>query len=449
MNNQKAGSVKSLASSSSNYLINLFCLIFFFATMFFLHRKFPQMGAVLLTIICLLAVALPLWLYDFLHLKVHKRPSTGLRVQRGKINRQRVFIKLIGLHGTFLIILLLYHFNPTYRASPNAETFYNTFFDFLNFLAPWIVILSFVYFWQIDQWQEDPYDGYWHMGCLLTGRYKDVNPVILKEHTRVWFIKGFFTPFMFALLVAYVNELLSFDWQLCWRNWPYSFLLMYNYLIALCYTFDVIYHVLGYILTFRLWDTHIRSTEPTLLGWVVCLACYSPFYSIFGLGLFPYDDGLHWYHWLGFYPVLNYFWAIMIIFLSLVYGLASVAIGYRSSNLTFRGLITSGPYRYTKHPAYVCKVASWWLISLPFLSVENFPVALKHTLNLSVVTFIYYLRARTEENHLSNYPEYVEYARWINEHGLFSFITKHFPALQYSEEKCRRWKSIVWFKKLT
>ena len=50
-------------------------------------------------------------------------------------------------------------------------------------------------------------------------------------------------------------------------------------------------------------------------------------------------------------------------------------------------------------------VLSWWLISLPFFSVQGPGVAIGQTLNLLIISGIFYLRARTEENHLSNYPK--------------------------------------------
>jgi len=409
--------------------------------MFIFHKTFPQTTFVQLTMACLLTTAIPLWFYDFLYLRVHQRPSTGLAQKPGKVDRHRLVVKLIGLYGTFLIILIVYHLILGYHISIHAP-FYNSFFYFLNFTAPWIMILSFIYFREVDRRQKDPYDEYWHMGCLLTGRFQNVRMLFIKEHARVWFIKAFFTPFMFAMLVDRVEYLLAFDW----KHQSSFFIPLYNYLLTLFYTIYILYGVLGYILTCRLLDTHIRSTEPTFLGWVVCLVCYQPFYSHFGIGLLNYDDHLNWYHWFAFFPGFYYLCGALIIFLSLVYCLATVAIGYRMSNLTFRGIITSGPYRFTKHPAYLSKVASWWLISLPFLSVEGVGIAFHHTLNLSLITFIYYLRARTEENNLSNYSEYVQYANGIKEQGLFRFITKHFPALQYSEEKCKRWKSVVWFK---
>ena len=44
-----------------------------------------------------------------------------------------------------------------------------------------------------------------------------------------------------------------------------------------------------------------------------------------------------------------------------VYAWASLAMGLRASNLTNRGIVTTGPYRLMRHPAYVAKNISWWI----------------------------------------------------------------------------------------
>jgi protein-S-isoprenylcysteine O-methyltransferase Ste14 len=274
------------------------------------------------------------------------------------------------------------------------------------------------------------------------GRLKEVNGVVLQEYARAWFIKALFIPIMFGLLITYVDVVLQWQWD------GASFMPLYNHLLDIFYAVDILFAVLGYILALRFLDTHIQSTEPTVLGWAVCLACYSPFYSIFGIGLLPEQSVFQWDQWLASNPVLFYICGGSIIVLSLIYALATVAIGYRMSNLTYRGLITSGPYRFTKHPAYVSKVISWWLVSLPFLSTEGLAAASIQSLSMTAITVIYYLRAKTEENHLSNYSEYVQYANWINDHGMFSFLGKIVPALKYSEERARKSNSVVWFKKI-
>jgi hypothetical protein len=44
---------------------------------------------------------------------------------------------------------------------------------------------------------------------------------------------------------------------------------------------------------------------------------------------------------------------------------------------------------------------------------------------------VYYIRARTEERHLSWDPTYVAYAEWIDRHGVLRHLGKLFPFLRY------------------
>jgi hypothetical protein len=63
---------------------------------------------------------------------------------------------------------------------------------------------------------------------------------------------------------------------------------------------------------------------------------------------------------------------------------------------------------------------SWWLVSVPFLSTSGFAFALRHCIMLALLNGIYFLRAKTEERHLSRDPVYLEYCEWIASHGLFA-----------------------------
>lgn len=431
MNKPTAVSTLKLPESAANYWVNLLCVLAFFAVIFGAHTLVPNLSAVQLTVIALLATVIPIWMYDIGVVAVYNRSSTGLKPGSiTPINHSRVLIKLTGLLATLIILFSWYALQRYYL---NA-TFLNTFFEVLAFTGPWIVLLIVPYFYSIDRRQNDPYDEYWQVGCLVTGRGDQVNGTVLKEYIRVWLIKGFFIPYVTVLLVRYVELLIGF-------NWTTSFFTLFTFGLDLLYTVDIMYAVLGYALTCRYLDTHIRSTEPTFLGWLVCLICYGAFHQHFGIGLLEYDDGVSWNTWLQTFPVSYYIIGATIIGLTLIYSLATVAIGYRMSNLTYRGIITTGPYRFSKHPAYVAKVASWWLISLPFLSLEGPMVATQHTLALVFISIVYFLRARTEENHLSNYPEYVQYAEWINTHGALNFINKVCPYLKYSKDRHLRWGS--------
>lgn len=121
---------------------------------------------------------------------------------------------------------------------------------------------------------------------------------------------------------------------------------------------------------------------------------------------------------------LYYAWGGSILILTGVYALSTVVFGIRFSNLTHRGIITHGPYRLTKHPAYISKNLSWWLISVPFVSGASATAALAHCGILLCINFVYWVRAKTEEQHLLADPKYREYAAWIEEHGLFARLVR-------------------------
>ena len=87
-----------------------------------------------------------------------------------------------------------------------------------------------------------------------------------------------------------------------------------------------------------------------------------------------------------------------------------MAFGLRFSNLTYRGVLTNGPYAFTRHPAYLSKNAFWWLSTLPFLTTGSTADAIRNTAILALVSAVYWWRAKTEERHLAaadaKYPAY-------------------------------------------
>jgi hypothetical protein len=50
------------------------------------------------------------------------------------------------------------------------------------------------------------------------------------------------------------------------------------------------------------------------------------------------------------------------------------------------------------------------------------------------LNFIYYLRAMTEERHLSWDITYVSYALWMNENGIFKRLAKWIPIFKYQQK---------------
>ncbi|MFM5913623.1 MAG: methyltransferase family protein, partial [Chakrabartia godavariana] len=191
-----------------------------------------------------------------------------------------------------------------------------------------------------------------------------------------------------------------------------------SWLISVMFVIDVAFATVGYLLTMKPLDAHIRTANPHMQGWVAALICYPPFVLMVEGGVLYYQVGTwgdnSWHHWLDGSPVLLSLWGGVLVFLTTAYAWATVAFGLRFSNLTHRGVITNGPYAFTKHPAYLAKNSYWWLATLPFLvTTDNMVDVVRNTVTLALVSAVYYWRARTEEKHLSSDPAYIAYAEWM------------------------------------
>jgi hypothetical protein len=50
---------------------------------------------------------------------------------------------------------------------------------------------------------------------------------------------------------------------------------------------------------------------------------------------------------------------------------------------------------------------------------------------MMMVNMTYFMRARTEERHMSRDPVYVQYALWMNEHGVFAWLGRLVTFFRY------------------
>jgi protein-S-isoprenylcysteine O-methyltransferase Ste14 len=232
---------------------------------------------------------------------------------------------------------------------------------------------------------------------------------------------------MFVYLTNVIGEVFDASF---WTGQA-SFMPFYGLAWKIAFAIDLVFGTLGYCLTFRLLDSHIRSSDPTLFGWAVTLACYQPFSRLFLNQYLDYQDDFSWSTWLADIPVMQILWGSVTIALLAAHAWSVLTFGCRFSNLTHRGVLTHGPFRWTKHPSYLSKNLIWWLVSIPFISNGGFEEGVRNCLLLLGVNFIYFLRARTEERHLSRDPAYVAYALWIERHGALRSIGRIFPMLRY------------------
>jgi protein-S-isoprenylcysteine O-methyltransferase Ste14 len=304
-----------------------------------------------------------------------------------------------------------------------SDTLYGQYFAMLVYLVPLWMVVAIPYFHLVDRRMREPQDGYWQMGQVLLLRWREVDTRILGQHLLAWLVKGFFLPLMFAYMCQAMEQLLAYGGGSGARS---SFDLAFNGM----YFVDVTLVSVGYLVTFRLTDSHIRSTEPSFLGWAVALACYQPFWGFLSSRYLAYRTDHDWQAWLHPGTLTYAAWGAVILLLTALYLWATLSFASRFSNLTHRGIITNGPYRFSKHPAYVAKNLSWWLIAVPFLAQGGWVDGLLRCLMLLGVNALYWLRARTEERHLSADPIYVQYALWMEERGLLRRVT-HLPGLGF------------------
>ena len=360
-----------------------------------------------------------IFLIDLAWQKVHLRPSTGMDFRHDDPSWNRSLYKFAGLLGSLGFVALLYWLLPEYRGA-----FYGRYYEMLRVVLPPWVALALPYFYFVDRRMPEPRDGYWHMGQLVTFQWHAVDNKVLGQHVLGWLIKGFFLPLMFTYMCNDLRKFMVYDLaQLT------AFPVWFDFFYDLTYFIDVGLVSMGYLMSLRITDTHLRSAEPTMLGWIVALVCYEPFWSLASKHYLAYETDFKWGDWLGNTPLLYGVWGGVILALNMIYVWATVMFGARFSNLTHRGIITNGPYRWTKHPAYVAKNLSWWMISIPFMAHGTTVDATRYCLLLLALNGIYVMRAKTEEWHLSRDPTYVAYALWMEDHGMFRFV-RHLPLLR-------------------
>ncbi|MCT2398255.1 methyltransferase family protein [Novosphingobium mangrovi (ex Huang et al. 2023)] len=350
--------------------------------------------------------------------KVHLRPSTGMdwRTRRPLSQTLDISItKIAGLWATWAAIGFFYCIARWYW-----EGQYLFAMEVIGFAALPLFVLSIPYVLWLDRYMIEPRDHSWHFGALLIGR-EAWNGAEVRKHWRAWAIKGFFGAFMISILPPGFAQVVNADFGLI----EYDPVALGSTLIAGLFVIDVQIGTVGYLLTFRPLDAHIRSGNPFLAGWVAALMCYPPFvWGTMGRAdVLGYEvNTFGWASVFSTHPALLWVWAAMMVFLTAVYAWATFAFGVRFSNLTYRGVLTNGPYRFTRHPAYLSKNLFWWASTLPFLVRDGSLIdAVRNTVLLGVVSGIYYWRARTEEAHLlAEDPKYREYYEWMGENALIT-----------------------------
>ncbi len=220
-------------------------------------------------------------------------------------------------------------------------------------------------------------------------------------------VRIFYLPLMIQFLMDHLlsftipNNLSSLtEWK--------SYFTDFGWLQNTLYFIDTIPFVFAYLLNFGNFKT--QSVNKNFIAWFFCLSCYPPFNSSWGEA-FPYShiEFAGWWGW------------ISLVFIS-VYVWASLALGLKAGHLQYRGLCDKGPYAFVRHPAYAFKTLTWLVggIAWSVMQIngnsdfkELTTLLILNIINAVFWTWVYYMRAITEEEHLIKYPEYVAYCNKV------------------------------------
>lgn len=291
---------------------------------------------------------------------------------------------------------------------------YGIFFEDVFVFLPILLVIFFAYTAITDNYLEYPNDEYYQLGCMLN-RTLSVDKTLLRSFMLKTGVKIIFIPYMYSSLMNLMAILINMDLNFSPDNLNQ---ILFNFGITL----DVLIGTMGYLLSAKLINNDIKDTDSHILGWIFTLLCYPPLLilreninkqtdALLWTDILPRDSFVYWVYFV----LINSTWV--------VYWLATFEFGITFSNLSWRRLINTGVYKYTKHPAYIAKNIFWWLNTLPFIGTVVFSQNWWHNiLALTSTSLLYYARAWSEERHLKKFPEYVAYAQTIQKHGIFRWL---------------------------
>ncbi|PID58424.1 MAG: hypothetical protein CR986_07925 [Ignavibacteriae bacterium] len=302
-----------------------------------------------------------------------------------------------------LLLLLVYNFSFYYSSFLNEVSI-----EILNYIGAiyicyvWIKTIKgsgidHLRFWILFEFMKRTYLKYFHKDNI-SYQNKLLNEQELNKLLFV-VVKIFYIPVMLNFTINNFNHVDNILFRIqFYRFSDFTIAHWYKLFIPFIFFIDTSYFLFGYLFESKKLNNKVKSVDKSGISWLVTLACYPPL-NLVTAKIFP------WYaneeNLMVSSPV-NEALLLVIILLFGVYLSATLSLGPKCSNLTNRGIVTNGIYKYIRHPAYTSKVFAWWLMTLPIMDFGVF-------ISMFMWTFIYLFRALKEEDHLLNDPDYQTY----------------------------------------
>jgi protein-S-isoprenylcysteine O-methyltransferase Ste14 len=269
--------------------------------------------------------------------------------------------------------------------------------------------------------------GYFAHFIWRRGARRDWRPTYEEKHALMFLlIKIIYGPMMIcsalsqyhaiAAMVPKIHQLPAGIPRVYWLDVGYELFLNAVFLL------DSMLYMIGYHSESGLLRNKLRYVETNVLHILVCLACYPPFNSVPAsiLGQSYQDYRILWGDLT--HPLTWVLRGLAVLFLLLLVS-SSLSLFTRASNLTNRGIVDWGPFRFVRHPGYFAKNMFWLLTLLPLYvphtahAAFTWPAHLlfctRMTLGFLCWATIYFLRAVTEERFLMRDPDYVAYCKKV------------------------------------
>lgn len=352
----------------------------------------------------------------------------------------RTLTKFIGVLAGILFIFFLIWLFPAYDNVTKLGYLREAAVPFFLFLIP----ASFILILITEYILGEERDGTYQFGLLARLQIREIDWTSFFDGVREWLLRGFFLLINFFGAVWYVSNFRANGLPSFHENFP-GFITQLDLAI---FGMIVLSILPGYIFASRLIGTQLKKVDRTWFGWIINFSCYPPLNrAIFGAWVlyFPasemsalYQGQPAWaYHTLSYPPVM-YAVAGMIILFALIHLWGEAIVGIRAANISSRGIITTGPFRLTRHPIYVSKCFQWAFLYFPVLNAIGFLNMAQSGILFLLVCAIYYGRSLSEEKLLATDEKYVQYALYMDEKSIFAFVGRLFPIMTF------RWKYEYW-----
>lgn len=345
---------------------------------------------------------------------------------------------LLGISFIFFLVWLL----PAYDSATNLPRLYEALFPTLAFIIPASLVLIFATEYILGEKR----DGTYQFGLLARLKVRDINWTIFFDGVREWLLRCFFLLINFYALVWYIAYLRTNGLP----NISGDFVTFITRLDLAIFGMIVASILPGYIFASRLIGTELKKVDRTWFGWAINLSCYPPINAaLFGAWIryIPapetasvYAGTPAWaFHTAGS-PAFLLIIATLIIIFAIIHLWGEAIVGIRAANMSMRGIVTTGPFAFTRHPIYVSKCFQWACLYFPVLNAVGIVNPIQSGILFLLVCAIYAGRALGEERLLATDPNYVKYALFMDKESVFAFVGRWFPIMTY------RWRHEYWVK---